>query len=119
MKYLGVHLDKHLTSESHIKKLINKVSQRTHVLWKICNYIPETLARYLYTTLIHPLYLYCDFIYDGCSITMQNKLQTSQNAALRAVKKCRQDYPVQKLHDDLSIDFFESLSTKVDTKNSL
>ena len=68
------------------------------------NFINLPLAKYLYQSFIHPVYNYCDFIYDGCSITQSNKLQVSQNSALRAVRKCAPDYPTKRLHDDLEID---------------
>ncbi len=73
-------------------------------MWKVRNYIDLNLATYLYKTLIHPLYTYCDFLYDGCSISNKSKLQISQNAALRAVNKSPYDYPTVRLHNDLEID---------------
>ncbi len=112
MKYLGITLDKHLSFETHINKIINNVTQRTCILWKIRSYILESLAQYLYITLIHPLYQYCDFILDGCTATLQNRVKVSQNSALRAVKTCGPDYPTQKLHDDLMIDYLKTSQQK-------
>ena len=85
IKYLGLYVDKHLTFDSHTENIVKKVSQRNR-LWKMRNFIPESLAKYLYTTLIAPMFNYCDFIYDGTSNYNKHKLQVMQNASLRAVK---------------------------------
>ena len=34
MKYLGVHLDRHLTFDAHIDNICKKNDQRTRLLWK-------------------------------------------------------------------------------------
>ena len=104
MKYLGIEIDKQLTFEIHTNKLIQKVNQWTRILWKPREYIDESLAKYLYMTLINPLFGYCDFIYDGCSSEVSRRLQVAQNGALRAIKICKIEYPVTKLHDELEID---------------
>ncbi len=104
MKYLGIHLDNHLSFNEHIENTIKKVNQRTRIMWKVRNFIDLNLATYLYKTLIHPLYTYCDFVYDGCNASNKLKLEISQNAALRAVNKSPYDYPIARLHDDLEID---------------
>ena len=67
MKYLGVNLDKHLSFEMQTDKIVTKVNQRTGLLWKLKSFINEALAKYLYLTGIHPLFLYCDSVYDGCT----------------------------------------------------
>ena len=99
MKYLGVHLDNNLTFDDHINNISKKVSQRTRLLWKMRNFISLDLAKYLYTTSIQPVFIYCDFIYDGTSKTNKQKLQICQNSALRAVKNCRLDYPTTTVND--------------------
>ncbi len=111
-KYLWVTLDKNLTFEQHISNTIKKVSQRTRVLWKVRNYVSQDLARYLYLTLVHSLFTYCDFVYDGCTSTQGNKLQVAQNSALRAVRNCKYDYSTTKLHNDLQIDDLQTYRRK-------
>ena len=107
MKYLGVHLDRFLTFDAHTEKIEKKVSQRTRLLWKMRSFISQNLAKYLYQTLINPIFTYCDFVYDGMSKKNKDKLQISQNAALRAVKRCPMDYPLSRLHNELEIDTLE------------
>ena len=69
------------------------------------NFILESLALYLYKTLIIPIFTYCDFIYDRTSLGNKHRLQVAQNCLLRAVKQVKMDYPVKRLHDDLKIDY--------------
>ena len=90
MKYFWIHLDRHLTFQHHMD---------------IRNVIPESLARYVHTTLIHPLSLYWHFLCDSCSVTLKHKLPVNQSNTLRAITKCPKEYPVQKLHDELQIDY--------------
>ena len=75
-----------MTFDQHTEVIIKKVNQRTQMLWKMRNHINEDLAGYLYTTLIHPLFTYCDFVYDRTFEYNKNRLQVSQNNAVRAVK---------------------------------
>ena len=95
------------TVSDHVDTIIQKVSNRNRLLWKLRSFIPESLAKYLYTTLIAPVFTYCDFIYDGTSETNKNKLQIIQNASLRAIKRTRLEYPTKRLHDELNIDYLE------------
>ena len=43
-KYLGIHLDTFLSFDQHINALASKVKQHTRLLWKMHNFIPESLA---------------------------------------------------------------------------
>ncbi len=103
-KYLGITLDRYLNFETHAENIVKKVNQRTRILWKVRNFVTEDLAKYLYTTLIQPLFRYVDYIYDGCSQTVSNKLQVAQNSALRVVKNCKRDFSTTLLHNELEIE---------------
>ena len=81
-------------------------------MWKLRPFITEPLAKYLYTTLIDPLFTYCDFIYDGSSNEIARKLQIAQNGALRAIKNCKIEYQTAKLHDELEIDYLSDTHKK-------
>ena len=112
MKYLGVNIDQLLSFDKHIDTVVQKSNQRTRLLWKMRGYISEDLAKYLYITLIHPLFTYCDFVYDGTYEYNKHKLQVSQNNALRAVKKCNREFPNKYLHDILQIDDLDTCRCK-------
>ncbi len=104
MKYLGVHLDRHLNFNAHVDNICKKTNQRTRLLWKMRNFITKDLDKYLYTTLINPIFTYCDFIYDGTSQRNKDKLQVKQNAALRAITRSPIDTSVHLIYADLQID---------------
>ena len=53
-KYFGTTLDSHLMLESHIKKVCSKVSSKTGILSRIRSFIPISLAKNLYSSLIVP-----------------------------------------------------------------
>ena len=70
----------------------------------------------LYTSLIHPHLLYCNFILDGASATEKRKLQVQQNSALRAVCIVDYMYPTAKLHTDVGMDNVSSSMMKTTCK---
>ena len=57
-------------------------------------------------------FTYADFIYDGTTSPNKSKLKIVQNTLLRAIKRCNKEFPVQKLHDELKIDFLNGTGKK-------
>ncbi len=104
MKYLGVLVDRHLTFEHHINNLCSKISSRTGILWRVRSFINTNLSITLYNSLIFPHMLYANFILDGSSKVLIDKLIVHQNNALRAVlfTDCRT--PRVKLYADTGVD---------------
>ena len=82
------------------------------MLSKMQSYIDGRLAKFLYNSLISPIISYCDFVYDGCPVTVKNRLQVAQNNALRPVKKYQRDYPTQQLRNSLEVDDLETARKK-------
>ena len=72
------------------------------------SFISESLAKDLYQTMIHPHFSYADIIYDACSQTLSNKLQTQQNLALKAVLNVDHFFPSSKLHEQSGINWLDS-----------
>ena len=118
-KYLVIHLDKHLTFDTHINIITKKVNQKTRLLWKMRNFITIDLAKYLYSTIIQPVFNYCNFIYDGTLKMNEQKLHVCQNSALRAVRNCHLDYLPNRLRTELGVDSLELLCKKIDPENGL
>ena len=58
-------------------------------------------------SLIDPLFLYCCYVYDGMSRTLSNKLQVTQNSALRAVAQVGERASATQLHATLEIPWFD------------
>ena len=76
-------------------------------MWRIRNFIPESLALHLYKSLIHPHFLYCAHLYDGCSLTNQRRLQVSQNNALRAVLHAPPRCSTEQLHTKCNVEYLD------------
>ena len=112
IKYLGLYIDKFLSFDTHIDKILSKVSQRNCLLWKLQSFIPESLAKYLCKSLIELIYTYCDFLYDGTTSANQQRLQVAQNSSLRTIKRCKLDSLTKKLHDDLESDYLSHTRKK-------
>ncbi len=108
-KYLGIMLDFSLNFSSHVSMISGKIKQRTALLWKLRHIIPEDLAFELYRSLIEPIFLYCSYIYEGCSVTEANKLQVLHNNALRAVKSVGKRYSATRLHSELEVEWLSTM----------
>ncbi len=106
-RYLGVELDSTLKFDKHVDYLRKKVNQRTRLLWKMRSYISKELALALYNSLIDPLFLYCNYVYDGMSLTSKRSVQVLQNSALRAVAKVNKRYSATALHDELQVEWLD------------
>ncbi len=117
-KYLGVTLDGHLTFVANVIKVRAKVDQRTGLLWCVRTFISKDLALNLYKTLIHPMFSYCNYIYDGCALTTARFLQIVQNNTLRAVMHVEARFSTELLQETLEVEWLDvsrqkSLSTEI------
>ena len=57
-KFLGIHLDKKLNFVNHITEMSMKVAKSIGLLYKLNRFLPETILKTLYTSLIHPYLSY-------------------------------------------------------------
>ena len=64
--------------------------------------------RDLYRSMIHPHFSYADVVYDACSITQANKLQTHQHLALKTVLNVDPRFSSAQLHTDTGIKWLDS-----------
>ena len=78
------------------------------MLWRIRGFIPRSLAKILYQSLIYPHFTYCNFIIDAASENLKSKLQCYQNAALRAVLNVDMSYSSEQLLIDVGVDLVRS-----------
>ncbi len=92
-------LDPTLSFDTHIDKVCSKIKARTGILWRMRNFISKSLATELYSSLIHPHFLFGDTIYDGCNQSAKHKLQVHQNMALRAVANVDRHFSATAVHD--------------------
>ena len=57
-KVLGIHLDKKLHFVIHITEMSMKVAESIGLLYKLQRFLPETIFKTLYTSLINPYLSY-------------------------------------------------------------
>ena len=80
-KYLGIHRDKKFNFVNHITKMSMKVAKSIGLLYKRNRFLPETILKTLYNSLIHP-YLSYGIRHGRCVHTYQTILQKK---AIRAI----------------------------------
>ena len=85
IKFLGVHIDRHLTFNDHINYLSLKISRSVGLLYKLNKYLPQSVLLKLYYSLIHPYFNYSMETWFNSNNYSNNKLITLQKKAMRAV----------------------------------
>ena len=91
IKVLGVWIDENLTWKKqilHVKKVASNTIRKLH---RINHLIPMEIKVLLYNALVVPHFDYCDVIWGGCSSQNSQKLQVTQNFAVKSItglKKC-------------------------------
>ena len=60
--FLGIHLDKKLNFVHHITEMSMKVAKSFGLLYKLNRFLPETNLKTLYTSLIHPHFIWYRFM---------------------------------------------------------
>ena len=84
-KFWGIHLDKKLNFVNHITEMSMKVAKSIGLSYKLNRFLPETILKTLYTSLIHP---YLSYGIDAWHVTHQNntsKIFVLQKKAIRAI----------------------------------
>ena len=56
--FLGIHLDKKLNFVNDITEMSMKVAKSIGLLYKLNRFLPQTILKTLYTSLIHPYLSY-------------------------------------------------------------
>ena len=104
VKYLGLYINNHLSFDSHIHHLCNKLNVRTKLLWRIRGFISRELSCTLYRALIEPHIHYCTFILKGTTQGNLHKLQVQQNCALHSVMKIDPYFSAETICEELGFD---------------
>ena len=85
VKFLGVHLDQHLTWNAHTSQIASKISKNMGILSKISYLLPTQLRLNLYYSLIHPYLSYCNMIWASNYPTRLVRLTVLQKRAVRII----------------------------------
>ena len=96
-KYLGLHIDRHLTWKKHVDIMWREVSRAIGVLKYAKNFLLHNILKNLYVSIIEPHFQYCCSVWGYCSMNDINRLQKQQNRAIRIITKSEFDAPVKPL----------------------
>ena len=88
-KFLGVHIDQHLTWTVHINHISAKIAKNVGILTRIAYLLPKTTRLNLYYALIYPYLTYCNMIWSATYKTRLSKLITLQKRAIRLIAGIR------------------------------
>ena len=84
-KFLGIQLDKKLNFVNHITEMSMKVAKSIGLWYKLNRFLPETILKTLYTSLIHPYLSYGIEAWHGTYQNNTSKIFVLQKKALRAI----------------------------------
>ena len=84
-KFLGLHIDNHLTFKYHIDEISKKISKSVGLLYKLSNFFPNNILKIIYSSLIHPYLIYGIEAWHSTSKNYTNKIFVLQKKAVRAI----------------------------------
>ena len=87
LKLLGVTLDNKLNFNEHVSNLCKKASQKLHALARISNFMCQDKLRILMKAFIESQFGYCPLTWMFHSRTLNNRINTIHERALRLVYK--------------------------------
>jgi len=85
VKLLGVHIDKHLTFDSHITELCLKAGRKLNVLSRLSNILDVNAKMRLNNAFIMSQFQYCVCIWHFCNKTNTRTIEKIQCRALRHI----------------------------------
>ena len=84
-KYLGIHVDHHLTFKYHINEISRKLSKSVGLLHKLNKFLPHNILKIIYSSLMHPYISYGVEAWYGTYRNHTNKISILQKKAIRAI----------------------------------
>lgn len=98
VKNLGIHMDSALTMDSQIVELKKKCFRTLRNICKIRFFLTQDQLKKIVNSLVVSCLDYCNSLYFGITVKLQNQLQLIQNACAKAVTG---KYKYDHLEDDL------------------
>jgi hypothetical protein len=83
--HLGINLSSGLSWQNHICIISERVAKRLNMLKGLRFHLNRSTLNSMYISLIRPLMVYGDFIWDGCGVECSNALEIIQFDAARLV----------------------------------
>lgn len=101
IKYLGLHIDCHLTWSEHASHVCAKVATAAGMMRKL-NFLPTKILRKLYFALAHSHLSYAAIVWASAANSTLNKAQVLQRKALKACHKLNTRYPTIELFTEIA-----------------
>ena len=84
-KFLGVHVDQHLTWSNHLKHVTDKLKNISGIIYRTKHKLPETALVNLYKSLALPHLLYCNIIWGAAHETALDPVYKMQKRIIRNI----------------------------------
>ena len=109
-KFLGVHIDEHLTWSEHINVISKKISKNIGIISRVKHLMPRNILVSLYYSLIYPYMSYCNVTWASTYHTRLTILTTLQKRAIRIVCNVPFRAHTKPLFRDLKILHFDCIN---------
>ena len=103
VKLLGINIDNKLNFNDHVSKICKKVGHKLHALARVSRYMTTEKLRVLMKAFIESQFGYCPLIWMFHSRTLNNRINTLHERALRLVYKDTYSSFQDLLHRDKSV----------------
>jgi len=90
-KFLGVHIDQHMTWKVHINQISAKIAKNVGILTRIAYLLPRATRLNLYYALIYPYLTYCNMVWASTYASRLSRLIILQKRAVRLVAGLRNE----------------------------
>ena len=85
VKLLGVKIDNKLNFHEHVSSICKKISQKIHALARVSNFMHQDKLRLVMKAFIESQFSYCPLIWMFHSRTLNNRINSLHERALRLV----------------------------------
>ena len=83
--YLGVQIDKDLSWHLHIDSVRQKCLAKLALIRRAGHYLPCSIRKLLYLSLVLPHLDYCFVVWHACGTTLSDRVERIQNYAMRMI----------------------------------
>ena len=101
-KSLGVHVNEHLSWNTHITKISKKIASGIGALKRCRTFVPPETLICAYNSIIQPHFDYSDIVWNNCGATNATELQELQNRAARILTYSDFDAEVEPFFQQLN-----------------
>ena len=102
-KFLGLHIDQHLTWKTHIAKTNSKISKAIFAIKQMQDFLPKTALRTLYFSLIHPHLIYGIPCWGNTSASILKSTNNLTKRAIRLITKSKYNSHTEPLFKKTNI----------------